>query len=234
MTERISYPRTYHLPFSDGLQSDDKRIETLDLLKGREVVALLKKDGENTSLYKGEGNFHARSLDSPYNWTRTMAKQIHNFIQHDIPEGWRLCCENVYAKHSIYYPDGYLEGYLYLLSIWNEKNECLSYDETLEWAGIFDLPVPREIYRGPFDLKALEEKSKQLDTSIEEGFVVRVTDSFQYDEFSKVVTKFVRKDHVQTADKHWLSTATPNGLPKSPSKPAFLDYQFNRKKKLGV
>jgi hypothetical protein len=54
LTERIKYPRTYHLPFSEALQSDDKLIDSLDEIGGREVVALLKMDGENTTLYNDE------------------------------------------------------------------------------------------------------------------------------------------------------------------------------------
>lgn len=223
--ERQKYPRTYHLPFSQGVQSDDKVIGSLEKLEGREVVALLKMDGENTSLYH-DSYMHARSIDSKTNWTRDIAKTIHSAIQHDIPEGYRLCCENVYAKHSIHYPDNYLDGYLYLLSVWNEKNECLSWDDTLIYADLLDLPTPKEFYRGPFDTKILQNIAKNLDPSIEEGFVVRLTSSFHYDNFSECVTKYVREGHVQT-DQHWLKNATPNGIPKQPCKPAFLSQQKN-------
>jgi hypothetical protein len=221
--DRQKYPRTYHLAFSPGVQSDDKVIQSLSKLEGQEVVVLLKMDGENTTLYH-DNYMHARSIDSKTNWTRDIAKKIHSAIRHDIPEGYRLCCENVYAKHSIYYPDNYLEGYLYLLSVWNEKNECLSWDDTIEYAQLLDLPTPKEIYRGIFDLKELEKLAKNLDLSIEEGFVVRATKGFAYDEFSEHVTKYVREGHVQT-DQHWLKNATPNGVPKQPSKPAFLSQK---------
>lgn len=227
--ERQKYPRTYHLPFSPGLQSDDKVIGSLNRFEGKEVVALLKMDGENTSLYH-DNYMHARSIDSKTNWTRDIAKTIHSVIQHDIPEGYRLCCENVYAKHSIYYPEGYLEGYLYLLSVWNEKNECLSWDDTLLYADLLDLPTPKQFYRGVFDEKILKDISKNLDPSIEEGFVVRLTSGFSYEEFSECVTKYVREGHVQT-DQHWLKNAIPNGTPKQPCKPSFLS-QTTKKLKL--
>lgn len=226
--ERIKYPRTFHLPFSPGLQSDDKVIDSLNFLDGEEVVALLKMDGENTTLYP-DNYMHARSIDSKTNWTRDIAKTIHSVIRHDIPEGYRLCCENVYAKHSIFYPNGYLEGYLYLLSVWNEKNQCLSYDDTLIYSDLLDLPTPKEFYRGPFDLKELEKVAKKLDLSIEEGFVVRATKSFDFDDFGKYVTKYVREGHVQT-DEHWLKNAIPNGVPKQPCKPAFLSQSTKKNK----
>lgn len=226
--ERTKYPRTYHLSFSPGVQSDDKIIQSLSKLEGEEIVVLLKMDGENTTLYP-DNYMHARSIDSKTNWTRDIAKTIHSVIRHEIPDEYRLCCENVYAKHSIYYPDGYLEGYLYLLSVWDDKNDCLSYDDTLEYASLLDLPTPKEIYRGPFDQKKLKELAEKLDLSTEEGFVVRVTRKFSYDEFSECVTKYVREGHVQT-DEHWLKNAIPNGVPKQPCKPAFLSQSSKKSK----
>lgn len=220
MEIKKKYPRTYHLSFSEALQSDDKLIDSLDGFIGKEISVSLKMDGENTTLYPDE-QMHARSLDSAHNWTRDVAKRIHSVIRHDIPEGHRLCCENLYAKHSIYYPDGYLEGYLYLLSVWN-GDTCLSVDDTNFYAEALDLPRPKELYRGEFNMDVLKELSQSLDKSIEEGFVVRVTDAFEYKDFSKLVTKFVRAGHVQPESKHWLQTATPNGEPKQPCKPAFM------------
>jgi hypothetical protein len=177
-------------------------------LIGSEVVVTLKMDGENTTLYP-DGYLHARSIDSVSNWTRDIAKKIHSQIAHDIPIGYRLCCENVYAKHSIHYPDGYLEGYLYLLSVWNDDT-CLSYDDTLMYAELFSLPTPKQLYRGVYDESALKELAANLDTAIEEGFVVRATRAFNYENFSSCVTKYVRAGHVQT-DQHWLKNASPNG-----------------------
>jgi hypothetical protein len=40
------YPRTYHLPFSPGLQNDDRVIETLGGLIGQEVIVTEKMYGE--------------------------------------------------------------------------------------------------------------------------------------------------------------------------------------------
>lgn len=226
--ERIKYPRTYHLPFSESIQSDDKVVKNFSKLENKEVVALIKYDGENTTLYNDLYS-HARSIDSKTNWTRDIVKKIHSVINSDIPEGWRLCCENMYAKHSIYYPEGYLEGYLYLLSIWNDKNECLSYDDFLEFSQLLDLPTPKEIYRGKFDLKEIEKLTKNLNKEIEEGFVIRITDKFHYNDFSNCVTKYVRKGHVQENAEHWLKNTIPNGIPKNPMKPSFLNNEIKKK-----
>ena len=58
----IKYPRTPHLPWSEGITSDDKKIKTLNKFHGRSVIITEKMDGENTTMYRN--NIHARSLDS--------------------------------------------------------------------------------------------------------------------------------------------------------------------------
>jgi len=227
MNSRVKYPRTYHLPFSAGLQADDKKIKSLQAFEGQEVVVNLKMDGENTTIYP-DSYLHARSLDSKGNWTQDIAKQIASGIGYLIPEGHRLCCENLTARHAIYYPDNYLEGYVYLLSVWNKENMCLSWDDTVDIANMLDLPQPKTLYRGIFDIKSLQSLAKDLDTSIEEGFVVRTTSAFHYKDFEKHVTKYVRQGHVQDNAEHWLKTATPNGIPMSPGKPAFMSFRKNK------
>lgn len=210
---KIKYPRTYHLPFSKGVQSDDKMFKDLDFLEGKEVQLSIKMDGENSTLY-GDYTSHARSLDSKSNWTRDLLKQKLSEIGHLIPTGYRLCCENVYARHSIEYKDGDLEGYLYLLSVWNSDNVALSLDETISFSKELSLPMPKEIYRGTFDLKLFERMAQELDLEKNEGFVLRLTSPIPYDDFSRSVAKFVREGHVQT-EEHWLKNAVKNGRPKS-------------------
>ncbi len=36
---KIKYPRTYHLPWSEGITSDDKMLPSIECLKGLKVVA---------------------------------------------------------------------------------------------------------------------------------------------------------------------------------------------------
>jgi hypothetical protein len=131
---------------------------------------------------------------------RGWVKSLHAQIAHDIPEGWRICGENVYAKHSIEYNE--LDSYFYVFSIWNEKNECLSWDEMTEWCSLLGLNVVPVLFRGKFNRDALKALSQNIDTSKQEGFVVRPTRSFSYSEFKKVVCKWVRKNHVTTSN-HW-------------------------------
>lgn len=235
--ERIKYPRTYHLPFSKGLQSDDKLIETLDSFYGQEVIASIKMDGENTTFARDF--MHARSVDSPHNFTRDWVKKLHSIIRHEIPENWRFCGENVAYYHSIEYND--LSSFFYLFSIWDEQNNCLSWDDMMVWADILDLATPEVVYRGVFDEKKLENIAKEMDVTQNEGFTVRLARGFHYDEFSKCLTKFVREGHVQpdNADdpdgfaSHWLKRTYPNKL-ADPTlvKPMYMAQQ--KKNKFGM
>ncbi len=200
MKEIYKYPRTMHLPWSDKLQNDDRRIESLDAFIGQEIICTEKMDGENTSMYRDY--IHARSPSpmSPHP-SRTRIKQLHDRIRHDIPEGWRICGENLYAKHSIHYRG--LPSYFLCFGIY-DKDQCLSWDETLEWCTLLDISTVPELYRGPWSPETIMRLYRS-DTMWDkcEGYVVRVTRSFKYEEFDKVVAKYVRANHVQT-DSHWM------------------------------
>ena len=128
---------------------------------------------------------------------------------HDVPEGFRICGENLYAKHSIYYDN--LPSYLMGFSVWN-KDICLSWDETLEWFKLLDITPVETIYRGSYDENILKELASNLNTSKEEGYVIRNANQFTYKRFPENVAKYVRKAHVQT-NIHWMrQEIVPNGL----------------------
>lgn len=201
------YPSTPHLPFSPGLQNDDRRIATLNGLLG-DIVVTEKLDGENTSLYAD--HIHARSLDSRHHASRDWVKHFWGTVNYKIPTGWRVCGENVYARHSIGYDN--LSTYFYGFSVWDEENVALGWDDTLEFfydIGITPVPV---LYRGSFILKRLHELAEELDPERQEGFVVRTTAPVRYEDFELKFAKWVRKGHVQT-DEHWMTAPiVPNKL----------------------
>jgi len=217
MNQYHKYPRTYHLPWSPGGTSDDRILGDIGHFRGLEIVVTEKLDGENTSMYPD--HIHARSLDSKHHPSRTWAKTLHAQIRYDIPQGWRLCGENVYALHSIFYRK--LDGYFYVFGIYDDRNYCLSWDDTVEYATMLGLPTVPVLYRGPWD----EEKVRACWTGdsvaspgdLQEGYVVRVAAGFPYDAqdegaFSKYTAKYVRAEHVQT-DEHWLEKpVVPNLL----------------------
>jgi hypothetical protein len=168
------------------------------------VVVTEKLDGECTTMYRG--HIHARSTDSRHHPSRNWVKQLHATVQHEIPEGWRICGENVYAQHSIKYDR--LSTYFYVFAIFNEDNICLSWAETLEYCVLFGLqPVPT-LYVGFFDQDAIRQlyprPSAFGDTC--EGYVLRICYPFA------LVAKFVRANHVQTSE-HWMQQeVVPNVL----------------------
>lgn len=208
-TKYVKYPRTFHLPWSDCVHSDDKVSRWMDNFVGKRIIVTEKMDGENTSLYSDY--YHARSVDSANHPSRDIAKALHSQFAHDIPQDWRICCENVYAEHSIHYEN--LESYLYGFSVWDETNTCLNWDETIEWFNLFGVaPVP-VLYDGIYNEDTLRKLWNDMDANTQEGYVVRLADSFQYGEFYKSVAKMVRKDHVQTT-KHWMhgQRVVPNKL----------------------
>lgn len=197
-TDWVKYPRTHHLPWSEGINDDDRVIGSLNAFIGRRVIVTEKMDGENTSLYRDY--IHARSIDGRSHPSRDWVKQFWSTISADIPEGWRVCGENLYAKHSIHYTA--LPTYFMGFSIWDDKNMCLGWDETLEWfvlMGITPVPV---LYDGVFDEVIIKQLWNKKEWNKQEGYVVRLADSIPYEDFRYKVAKFVRGGHVQTV-KHW-------------------------------
>lgn len=213
MSDPVKYPRTSHLPWSPGGSSDDAYLIDTQHFVGQEVVITEKMDGENTSMYRD--TIHARSVDGRHHPSRDWVKALHGQIALEIPEGWRLCGENVFARHSIPYLN--LESYFYLFSIWNEENESLSWDETEEWAGLLELATAPELYRGEWD--EAWTRDLEIDPAVQEGYVVRLADRFHYDDFGISLAKYVRKGHVQTTE-HWMFAEIVPNLLATPEEPS--------------
>jgi len=212
MTARIKYNRTFHLPWSLGRADDDKVLKSVEHFVGRRVVVTEKLDGENTTIYS-DGTCHARSLDSASHesqaWVRALAAQVG----HLIPKGWRVCGENVFAFHSIPYDK--LTSYFYVFGIYDENNVCLSWRETIEWAALLGLEVAPVIYESDWCEHVVKRcfYGESAFGDEQEGYVVRVVDSYHYDDFGTSVAKFVREQHVQPNAKHWRNRpVVPNTL----------------------
>lgn len=195
----FKYPRTYHLPWSEGIASDDKVMRDLGEFYGRRVIISEKMDGENTTLYSDY--IHARSIDNTDHSSRDWVKQFWGSVRSDIPEKWRVCGENLYARHSIPYDD--LPTFFMGFSIWDGNNLCLSWSETLEWFSKIGITPVKVIYDGFFNETEIKNLWKAQDPTKCEGYVIRLADSIEYTEFTNKVAKFVRKDHVQSST-HWM------------------------------
>lgn len=225
--QRRKYPRTWHLPWSETLGADDKRISADEVKKnfeGKRVIVSQKRDGENTTIYS-DGSFHARSPqatkkpEAHQKYIAKVAEQVSRFL----PNGFRLVGENLFAQHAIAYDD--LKSYFEVFSVW-DGDRCLSWDETKQIVDMLNedmrnfyqteavqIHMVPEIYDGQFDEKALRELPSKMDLKKQEGYVLRLADEFQYDDFGTSVAKYVRKGHVAPDAKHWKSqTVVPNKL----------------------
>ena len=211
MEDLFKYPRTSHIPGSPGATNDDKILKNLSNFEDKIVVITEKMDGENTTM-KPE-KIHARSLDSADHPSRHWVKGLWGKIKHEIPDGWRICGENLYARHSLPYDD--LESYFMVFSIWDENNYALSWKDTVsicESLGLITVPVLGIITFDEYYVTQLLPST--FPTRKKEGFVIRNVESFHYDDFSSNVAKWVRESHV-TTDQHWMfGEIIPNTLKK--------------------
>lgn len=199
-TDYVKYPRTYHLPWSEGFNDDDRRMKDVFHFYDKEIVVTRKMDGEN---FSGYNNYcHARAIESGNHYTRNWVKNFWMQRAYNLPKGWRICAENLYATHSIHYNN--LESYLLGFSIWDNRNICLSWKDTTEWFELLEMKTVPVLYEGIYDeiiLKNLYDSKKDYDKH--EGYVVRLANEFHYSQFNKSVAKFVRPNHIQTT-KHWM------------------------------
>jgi hypothetical protein len=202
MERHIKYPHTPHLPWTLAV-TDDEILQSVEHFVGQEVVVTEKMDGENTTAYRDR--IHARSIDSRPHVSRTWVRNLWGKMRFDIPEGWRVCGENLYAKHSIYYNK--LDNYFQVFSIW-DGDVCLPWDETVEWCRLLGLAHVPVLFRGMWDEKSVKScwTGESVQGGDQEGYVVRVAGGFRFEDFGGKIGKFVRKGHVQTSD-HWLDEA---------------------------
>jgi len=206
-TNRVKYPRTFHAPWSEGAHDDDRMHATMSGFEGERVIVTEKYDGECTTLYSD--GLHARSIDSRHHVSRDWIKQFWSGFAHDIPQDWRICGENLFAKHSIQYTS--LPTYFMGFSIWNERNICLSWEDTLTWFSLFGITPVSVLYDGIYNEKLIKALYSPSQWNTKEGYVIRKASAFSYGQFRSSVAKFVRKGHVTTT-QHWMQSATEKNL----------------------
>jgi hypothetical protein len=203
-TDYVKYPRSWHLPWSEGQTKDDRTLENCDQFVDKRVIITEKMDGENTTIYRDY--IHARSIDGNTHWSQSWVRNLQGRIGYEIPEGWRICGENLYAKHSIGYDN--LDSFFAVFSIWTDKNVCLSWQDTVEYCDILNLRMVPVLYDGIWDEKFTRSLWDEKRRDVTEGYVVRLADSYSYFDFNKSLAKFVRSNHVAKENHHWKFTAT--------------------------
>lgn len=211
--ELRKYPRTYHLPWSLGASSDDRILSSAEHFVGKDVVVTCKMDGENTTVYPG-GYTHARSLDSGSHPSRDWMRAEAARIGRDIPDDIRINGENCFARHSIHYTS--LPSYFLVFGMVESRGDAetvLDWDTTVAYAEMLGLRVVPVLYRGLWD----EERVRACYTGtscggVQEGYVVRMADSFPLSQFDRALAKYVRAGHV-TSNQHWFhGPVVQNGL----------------------
>lgn len=231
--DRVKYPRTFNLPWSNSESSDDVWHSGTLFFEGREVVVTEKVDGECTTVYP-DTFMHARSVDGQHHPSQSWMKRIVAEKASEIPPGWRFCGENMYGFHSIHYRD--LPSYWLVYGIYDEKNVCLSWDDTEEWCRLLGLDTVPVLYRGIWDqkkIRSLWTGKSVFDTHAckdptnadptfpddfkpcdGEGYVVRVAASFPYEGFKMHAGKYVGPQFRESMRKiHWKTAAVfPNAV----------------------
>lgn len=187
--------------------------------EGCDVVVTEKLDGENTTIYP-DGFVHARSLAGAPHESQTRVRALASEIGYQIPENWRICGENVFAKHSISYKN--LSSFFYVFSIW-EGGFSLPWSEVEDFCEILGLHTVPILYQGPWSEKIIRNiwSGKSAFGDEGEGYVIRVSNSFHESCFDHCVAKYVRANHV-TSDSHWkYSQIIPNSIGNPTNNPKF-------------
>lgn len=205
----VKYPRTPHLPWSQGAISDDSTLSSLTCFYGKEVVVTEKLDGENTSMTNLK--VWARSLDSIHHPSRHWIKAYHSSISHHIPPNMQIAGESLYASHSILYTQ--LPSYFVAFSVFY-NGSVLHWDDVCEYCFLigsyseFSMPIAPILYRGIWNEDVVKScyTGQSLLGGEQEGYVVRLVEGFAVTEFSNNVAKFVRTNHVAPNSKHGRNT----------------------------
>lgn len=208
----MKYPRTYHLPWSPGTTSDDKKLSEgwFDNYKGKEITITEKMDGEG--IHFTHYDVYARSDGAPTRspWSRNLWDKDGLLwkIKDKISENEQVFGENLYGEHSIHY-DKLTDYFLIFAACDLERGVFYSWDDVSLIADVLELHTVPTLWRGVvsneeelFDLvnTFVNQPSKYGD--VREGVVMRITDEFPIDDFPNNVCKWVRPNHVQT-DEHW-------------------------------
>ena len=203
----IKYPRTYHLPWSEGATNDDKISKDVSYILNRKILISEKLDGSNCCLTRD--NCFARSHSGPASHESfDIAKAFHSTIKFDIPDNILMFIEHCYAKHSIFYSN--LKSYYNIITLFDlHRNMWLSFDDIQLYSEVFQIPTVPILYSG---VVSSEKELYEICSSLmkvpsvygpeREGVVIRVADEFSNDDFYRCVLKQVRKDHVTTSE-HW-------------------------------
>ena len=213
----LKYPRSFHLPWSPGLGSDDKRMNDVSGLLNVPLVITEKMDGGNVCLERN--NCFARSHGQPPTHRSYDAfKGLHARVKYLIESDEQVFGEWLYAEHSIYYDN--LPNYLMIIGV---RNKLTGY--WYEWAkvqvmaeklGIETVPVlGYKKAKTTKDLEVITSDMVKISSLYgeKEGVVIRNSEGFADKQFTKNLGKWVRANHIMDKERHWkFKKIKKNGL----------------------
>ncbi|WP_440856997.1 RNA ligase family protein [Pseudomonas syringae] len=188
------YPRTFLLPWVEAPTFGDKKMTNASELEGQRVIVTEKMDGENITIYREY--FHGRSVDGPAHPSRDWLKTFIEVIGKKIPDGLRLCGEYLYARHSVSYSD--LESYFLGFSVWDQHDQCLSWDETIQVLESLAIKPVAVLYDGIFDPIQIDAAWRRSGLPDSEGYIVRSAGRMTVSQFRHKCGKFIRNGYVQS------------------------------------
>lgn len=106
---------------------DDKVMEGLDRFNGQRVIVTVKMDGGDNNLY--HDYLHARTTNFQSDPTMHWLQNWHAKFAYEIPPGYRVNVENLYASHDIRY--SHLPSYALAWMMWDDRNNCLAWMKPL-------------------------------------------------------------------------------------------------------
>jgi len=204
------YPRTFHVPWSPGTTSDDRKLsgDWFKNYENKEIVITAKLDGENNAITHYDVFARSHGAPTRSDWTRNIwgTDGLLWEIKDKIADNETVYGENLYGEHSIKYDK--LTHYWHIFAVTDGKI-WYSWDDVCLFAEVLKQPHVPELWRGIIksedQLKALIDKfvnKPEVYGPQREGVVCRLTSEFPFEDFSKCVCKWVRPNHVQTGE-HW-------------------------------
>ena len=161
MESNSKYPRTYHLPWSPGSTSDDKKLDSqwfyTNGFAGSEIVISEKLDGENVSFSKYDVYARSHSVPTRSPWSRNLWENDGLLwkIKDKIGENEYVYGENLFGEHSIHY--NRLNNYFHMFAARHidESNDYwYSWDDVELTAGILGVPTVPVLWRGVIETES--------------------------------------------------------------------------------